>query len=226
MSTQMDDDESDLLARARAHDPDAWEAIYRRAYPGLVAFARRRLATREQADDAVSEVMARAIGRSTASSSGPPASTVGCTGSFATWCWRRTGSARPWPSRWSTRRPRTGGHSSAWWRVRRRLWCAGPSPGCLTQTVSARAPRGRRTRGRGSRRGPGQAVRCGPHGPSTRPGTTTGEPAGGGSMTDGDEELMARLRGALGGDDDAERSADRIASVRAAAESAQGAEVN
>lgn len=62
MSTQMDDDESDLLARARAHDPDAWEAIYRRAYPGLVAFARRRLATREQADDAVSEVMARAIG--------------------------------------------------------------------------------------------------------------------------------------------------------------------
>lgn len=40
-------------------------------------------------------------------------------------------------------------------------------------------------------------------------------------MTDGDEELMARLRGALGGDDDAEPSADRIASVRAAAESAR-----
>ncbi len=46
-----------------ARDPDAWEALYRHAYPRLLAYARRRLATRDQADDAVSEAMARAIHR-------------------------------------------------------------------------------------------------------------------------------------------------------------------
>lgn len=46
---------------ARTGDPDAWEALYRRAYPRLFAWARRRLATDEQAEDAVSEAMARAM---------------------------------------------------------------------------------------------------------------------------------------------------------------------
>lgn len=55
------DETRSLVERARSGDPDAWEVIYRRAYPRLLAFARRRLATSEQADDAVSEAMARAI---------------------------------------------------------------------------------------------------------------------------------------------------------------------
>ena len=45
---------------ARGGDPDAWEALYRRAYPRLYAYARRRLATDDQAEDAVSEAMTRA----------------------------------------------------------------------------------------------------------------------------------------------------------------------
>ncbi len=48
---------------ARGGDPDAWEALYRRAYPRLYAYARRRLATDEQAEDAVSEAMTRALHR-------------------------------------------------------------------------------------------------------------------------------------------------------------------
>jgi RNA polymerase sigma-70 factor (ECF subfamily) len=48
---------------ARVGDPDAWEALYRRAYPRLFAYARRRLATDEQAEDAVSESMTRAMQR-------------------------------------------------------------------------------------------------------------------------------------------------------------------
>jgi RNA polymerase sigma-70 factor (ECF subfamily) len=50
-----------LARRAQGRDPDAWEAIYRQAHPGLCAYARRRLATEEQAEDAVSETMTRAI---------------------------------------------------------------------------------------------------------------------------------------------------------------------
>lgn len=46
----------------RPGDPDAWAELYRRAYPRLVAYARRRLATHEQAEEAVSETMARAMG--------------------------------------------------------------------------------------------------------------------------------------------------------------------
>jgi RNA polymerase sigma-70 factor (ECF subfamily) len=58
------DDEEELRAlveRARSAEPDAWEGLYRHAHPRLWAFARRRLATAEQAEDAVSEAMARAI---------------------------------------------------------------------------------------------------------------------------------------------------------------------
>ena len=50
------------MQRARAGDPDAWEWLYRRSYPRLIAYARRRLATEEQAEEAVSETMMRAMG--------------------------------------------------------------------------------------------------------------------------------------------------------------------
>lgn len=51
-----------LVVRAGTSDPDAWEALYRRAYPGLLAYASRRLDA-ERAKDAVAETMARAIAR-------------------------------------------------------------------------------------------------------------------------------------------------------------------
>jgi RNA polymerase sigma-70 factor (ECF subfamily) len=56
-------DEQHLVARAVANDPDAWEALYRGAYPGLFAYARRRLSSDDAADDAVSETMIRALDR-------------------------------------------------------------------------------------------------------------------------------------------------------------------
>lgn len=52
-----------LVGRARDADADAWEELYRRAYPRLHRYARRRLATDDQAEDAVSEAMVRAIHR-------------------------------------------------------------------------------------------------------------------------------------------------------------------
>ncbi len=52
-----------LVDRARQSDPDAWETLYRRVYPRLFAYARRRLSTDEQAEDAVSEAMTRAMHR-------------------------------------------------------------------------------------------------------------------------------------------------------------------
>jgi RNA polymerase sigma-70 factor (ECF subfamily) len=52
-----------IVERAKANDPNAWEALYRRAYPRLFAYARRRLATDDAADDAVSETMLRALDR-------------------------------------------------------------------------------------------------------------------------------------------------------------------
>lgn len=42
-------------------DPEAWDFLYRRAYPRLFAYARRRLPCEAAADDAVSETMARAL---------------------------------------------------------------------------------------------------------------------------------------------------------------------
>ena len=50
-----------LVDRARTGHSDAWEALFRRAYPRLFAYARRRLFAEQAADDAVSETMARAI---------------------------------------------------------------------------------------------------------------------------------------------------------------------
>jgi RNA polymerase sigma-70 factor (ECF subfamily) len=52
----------ELVTRAGRADPDAWEALYRRVYPGLLAYASRRL-DRERARDAVAETMARAIAK-------------------------------------------------------------------------------------------------------------------------------------------------------------------
>ena len=49
-----------LVARAKEHDSDAWEAIYRDVYPRLLAYARRRLPP-DDARDAVSETMTRAV---------------------------------------------------------------------------------------------------------------------------------------------------------------------
>jgi RNA polymerase sigma-70 factor (ECF subfamily) len=45
-----------------AGDPSSWEAFYREIYPAMVAFAQRRLGTAEDARDAVSEAMTRAVG--------------------------------------------------------------------------------------------------------------------------------------------------------------------
>ncbi len=51
----------DLVERAQRRDPDAWEALYRRNYRVLLAYARRRVFSDEAADDAVSETMTRAL---------------------------------------------------------------------------------------------------------------------------------------------------------------------
>lgn len=51
----------EVVARAAARDADAWEHLYRRVYPAMFAYARRRLASDAAADDAVSEAMTRAI---------------------------------------------------------------------------------------------------------------------------------------------------------------------
>ena len=60
-----------LVAKAQDGDVDAWEALYRRAYPRLLAYARRRLEG-EAAKEAVSETMARAVaGMATFRPTGP-----------------------------------------------------------------------------------------------------------------------------------------------------------
>lgn len=51
----------DLVALAQRGDQDAWRVLYERAYPGLMAFASRRL-DHDRARDAVAETMARAVG--------------------------------------------------------------------------------------------------------------------------------------------------------------------
>jgi RNA polymerase sigma-70 factor (ECF subfamily) len=50
-----------VVERARRGDQDAWADIYRLAYPGLLAFARRRLGSLDAGRDAVSETMVRAV---------------------------------------------------------------------------------------------------------------------------------------------------------------------
>ena len=58
----MDDSQTGLVERARRGDQDAWAALYRGAYPRLVAFAARRLGGLDPGRDAVSETMVRAVG--------------------------------------------------------------------------------------------------------------------------------------------------------------------
>lgn len=50
-----------LVERARQGDEQAWEALFRRAYPKLLSYASRRLPTQEQAKDAVGETMTRGV---------------------------------------------------------------------------------------------------------------------------------------------------------------------
>ena len=50
-----------LVRAARQGDASAWESLYRRAYPRLLAYARRRLVSEDAARDAVGETMARAV---------------------------------------------------------------------------------------------------------------------------------------------------------------------
>jgi RNA polymerase sigma-70 factor (ECF subfamily) len=51
----------DEVARLRHRDPAAWEEMFRRLYPAMLLYAARRLATGDEASDAVAETMARAI---------------------------------------------------------------------------------------------------------------------------------------------------------------------
>jgi RNA polymerase sigma-70 factor (ECF subfamily) len=47
---------ADLLARARAGDAEAWGGIYRQYAPAIFRFCRRALPTREDAEDATTEI--------------------------------------------------------------------------------------------------------------------------------------------------------------------------
>ena len=51
----------DLVRLARAGSAIAWEMLYLRCFPRLLAYARRRLPSEEHARDAVSETMVRAV---------------------------------------------------------------------------------------------------------------------------------------------------------------------
>ena len=50
-----------LVERAMSADPDAWEEIYRRSHPRLLAYARRRTSSSVAAEEAVGETMVRAL---------------------------------------------------------------------------------------------------------------------------------------------------------------------
>ena len=63
MTEPPEEDIRTIVARAAVHDPDAWETLYRRAYPRLFSYARRRLPSDDIAEDAVSETMVRALDR-------------------------------------------------------------------------------------------------------------------------------------------------------------------
>ena len=59
----MDDTvaQDELVARLRAGDPASWETLYRHMYPSMLAYARRRVRTTEEAQDAVAEALARTV---------------------------------------------------------------------------------------------------------------------------------------------------------------------
>ena len=52
-----------LVERAREGQEAAWDALYRAVYPRLLAYARRRLPSLDEARDAVSETMTRAVAK-------------------------------------------------------------------------------------------------------------------------------------------------------------------
>jgi RNA polymerase sigma-70 factor, ECF subfamily len=52
----------ELVGRARAGDDQAWAELFHRSYDKLLAYSSRRLRCRDQANDAVGETMARAVG--------------------------------------------------------------------------------------------------------------------------------------------------------------------
>src|SRR5580692_5532295 len=54
-------DDQPESARLRNRDPAAWESLYERVYPMMLAFAERRLGRGEAARDAVSEALARTV---------------------------------------------------------------------------------------------------------------------------------------------------------------------
>jgi RNA polymerase sigma-70 factor (ECF subfamily) len=54
-------EQDDVVGRLRAGDPLSWETLYRRMYPSMLAYARRRLPTVEEAQDAVSEALTRTV---------------------------------------------------------------------------------------------------------------------------------------------------------------------
>ena len=62
-SVEEQPDARALVERARRGDQAAWEALYRAVYPRLLAYATRRLASTEEARDAVSETMTRAVAK-------------------------------------------------------------------------------------------------------------------------------------------------------------------
>jgi RNA polymerase sigma-70 factor (ECF subfamily) len=54
-------DRAELVGRAKSGDQLAWAELHGRSYAGLLAFAYHRLGSVEEARDAVSETMARAV---------------------------------------------------------------------------------------------------------------------------------------------------------------------
>jgi RNA polymerase sigma-70 factor (ECF subfamily) len=54
-------DRAAIAPELQAGDVAAWEGLYRRLYPALYAYARRRVADEEDARDAVSEALTRAV---------------------------------------------------------------------------------------------------------------------------------------------------------------------
>ena len=49
------------VARLRTGDARSWEALYGRVYPSMLAYAERRVGSKEEAQDAVSEAMTRTV---------------------------------------------------------------------------------------------------------------------------------------------------------------------
>lgn len=60
MEDAVEQDEGEV-ARLFVGDPLSWEALYRRVYPSMLAYAERRVGSKEEAQDAVSEAMARTV---------------------------------------------------------------------------------------------------------------------------------------------------------------------